>query len=126
MSSFMVVEDDLSVRFLIKETLKYLGYEEIVSVDNVDSALGYLKAGKVPEMMFLDLILPGEPGYSLAEYLRENHQGVKIIIVTGLTEEQVMRRLPVSNYDAILYKPFDHRQLKKTAESFFRGPSGGE
>jgi CheY-like chemotaxis protein len=120
----MVVEDDLSVRFLVKETLKYLGHEEIVSVDNVESALGYLKAGKVPELMFLDLILPGEPGYSLAEYVRENHPEVRIIIVTGLSEEQVMRRLPGRNYDAVLYKPFDHRQLKETAARFFSGGGG--
>ncbi len=126
MSSFMVIEDDLSMRFLVKETLKYLGHTEIVSVDNVESALGYLKAGKVPELMFLDLILPGEPGYSLAKYVRESHPEVKIIVVTGLSEEQLLRRLPGRNYDAVLYKPFDHRQLKEAVEKFSPSTRGRE
>lgn len=106
MSSFIIVEDDLSFRYLIRAMLEKAGHTVLAAVDNTDSALDYLRLGKVPDMICLDVVLPGGRGTKLIGYLRENHKAVKIAVVTGLAEEQVLRLAPPSSYDGLIQKPF--------------------
>lgn len=114
MPSFIVVEDSLTFRYLIKDTVKKLGYELIAAVDNINSAIQYLKAGKVPDVVLLDVVLPGEPGTKLIEYIKANNTTIRIILTTALNDEQVMKIVTPGTYDDIIQKPFTAEQLSKT------------
>lgn len=122
MKSFIIIEDDLSVRYLLKEAVKGLGHELIAAVDNIASAMVYLKAGKIPDIVLLDVVLPGEMGTNLIEYLRANHKDTMIILATGLSEERILRLVAPGGYDAILPKPFMVGQLSALINSFFKNP----
>jgi len=117
MGSFIVVDDDFCVRHLIQAMLKYAGHEIIAEVDNINSAILFFKAGKVPDVILLDMVLPGSPGYSLIDYLRENHKTVKIAMCTGLNEEKVMKLIPAGGYDAYIQKPFKSDEFLRTVNS---------
>jgi len=120
--SFIIIEDDLSVRYLLKEAVKGLGHELIAAVDNIASAMVYLKAGKVPDIVLLDVVLPGEVGTNLIEYLRTNHKETRIILATGLSEERILRLVAPGGYDAILPKPFMINHLSALIDSFYKSP----
>lgn len=128
MKTFIVVEDDLSIRYMLKESLKALGHETLAAVDNIASAMQLLKTSRVPDIILLDIILPGGPGTGLIEYVKTNHKAVKIILVTGLTELQVLKLAPEGGYDALLQKPFHYKQLAETISLLESPPgkSGGE
>lgn len=111
MGTFIIVDDDFCVRYLINATLKYAGHEILAEVDNTNSALLHLKNGKVPDVILLDMVLPGTPGYGIVDYIRENHQTVKIAMCTGLNEEKVMRMIPAGGYDAYIQKPFKSEEF---------------
>lgn len=113
MTSFIIVEDDFAVRYLLKEMVGGLGHTLIADVDNIASAITYLRAGKVPDIIFLDVVLPGESGVGLTEYLRVNHKEIKIVLTTGLSEERVLKTVPQGSYDAILLKPFTFGQMER-------------
>ena len=120
MPSFMVIEDDLSVRYLLKEALAGSGYEVLAAVESVRSALAFLERGRAPDVVVLDLILPGANGYAIIDYLRENCGGTKILVVTGLSEEQALRSLPRDGYDGLLTKPFEMPQFRATVERLLK------
>lgn len=120
MASFIIIEDDLEFRYLLKAMLKGLGHELICAVDNIASALTFLKAGKVPDIILLDVVLPGGSGVNIIEHVRTNHKDTKIVMTTGLSEEYVLKIVPPGGYDAILQKPFTAEQMAEIIGSLLK------
>ncbi|MET0680960.1 MAG: response regulator, partial [Burkholderiales bacterium] len=79
----LIVDDDRAVRDMLVEYLTTHGYE-VVQADGGAAMRTELERG-VPEVVLLDIGLPGEDGLSLARYLRERYD-LGIIMVTGAGE----------------------------------------
>jgi len=134
MGSFIVVDDDFSMRYLMQMTLKYAGHDVIADVDNANSALQYLKNGRIPDVLLLDVVLPGGPGYGIIDYVHENHKAVKIAMCTGLNEEKVMQLIPPGHYDLYIQKPFKSEEFVRKVNALLPsgpaaqepGPPGGQ
>ena len=122
MKKFFIIEDDFAVRYLLNDMLKQMGHEVLASVDNIASAIQFLKASKIPDVILLDVVLPGEPGTMIIDYIKANHSATKIVLTTGLGEERVLKLLPDGGYDAILQKPFKFEQMQKAIEKLFPVP----
>jgi DNA-binding response OmpR family regulator len=113
----LVVDDDPDVRALIGEYLGDQGYA-VVSADCADAMRAAVKA-RVPDLVLLDIGLPGEDGLSLARYLREHHD-IGIIMVSG-AGETVDRIVGLEiGADDYLGKPFDPRELHARVKSVLR------
>lgn len=117
MSTFIVVDDDLSIRYMLRSLLKMGGHTVLAESDNVDSALQYLKNGKVPDVVLLDVILPGGPGYRMIDYIREHHKSVKIALVTAIDEERVMGLVTQDQYSTYIQKPFSSAAFMRKMEA---------
>ena len=115
--SILVVDDDREVRDMLVEYLSSHGFEvaQAGSGEEMRAAL----ARRLPEVVLLDLNLPGEDGLTLARYLRE-HYDLGIIIVTGAGE--VVDRIVGLEVgaDDYLAKPFDPRELRARLKSVLR------
>jgi two-component system phosphate regulon response regulator OmpR len=115
--SILVVDDDAEVRDMITEYLSTHGFEvaQAGSGEEMRAAL----ARRVPDVVLLDLNLPGEDGLTLARYLREHHE-VGIIMVTAAGE--VVDRIVGLEVGADDYvaKPFDPRELRARLKSVLR------
>lgn len=107
MGSFIVVEDDFSMRYLIQAVLKSAGHKVLAEVETTASAKLHLESGKIPDVILVDMVLPGQPGFDFVGHLREAYKGVKVVVCTGLNEERVLQMLPPGSYDAYIQKPFD-------------------
>jgi two-component system phosphate regulon response regulator OmpR len=118
----LIVEDDPEVREATGDYLEANGYR----VTRCDSGAAMRKAlaEGVPQVVLLDLNLPGEDGLSLARWLRANHD-LAIIMVTAAAEvvDRVVG-LEVGADDYIA-KPFDPRELRARLKSVLRRASGG-
>jgi two-component system, OmpR family, response regulator len=119
----LIVEDDRQVRETVAEYLGGHGYEVIEAPDGAAMRQA-LKAG-VPELVLLDVRLPGEDGLALARWLRERHD-VAIIMVTAAGE--VIDRVVGLEVGADDYigKPFDLRELLARVKSVLRRASGAK
>jgi len=106
--TILVVDDDSQVRALLEEYLTAKGYE-VHTAENGDAARSALSAIR-PQLVLLDLNMPGEDGLSLARHIRE-HLDIGIIMVTasGDTLDRIIG-LEVGADDYIA-KPFDNREL---------------
>jgi two-component system OmpR family response regulator len=117
----LVVDDDSDVRQMLVEYLGAHGYE-VAAAANGAQMRAALEL-QVPDVVLLDLGLPGEDGLSLARYLREHHR-VGIIMVTaadGVVDRVVGLEMGADDYVA---KPFDPRELRARLKSVLRRMHG--
>ena len=113
----LIVDDDVEIRNVLTEYLTSHDYEA-VAVDSGAAMRAALQAS-VPDVVLLDLALPGEDGLSLARYLRERHT-VGIIMITGASET-VDRIIGLEvGADDYIGKPFDPRELLARIRSVMR------
>ena len=113
----LIVDDDTSVREMLAEYLATHGYE--VAQADRGTAMREAVERSLPDVVLLDVNLPGEDGLTLARFLRERYD-VGIIMVTGAAD--VVDRvagLEVGADDYVV-KPFDPRELRARVKSVLR------
>ena len=116
-ATILVVDDDVDIRELLNEFLSDQGYSVIIN-DSAE-ALRKTLTEHVPDVVLLDVGLPGEDGLSLARYVRE-HFDVGIIMVSG-AGETVDRIIGLEiGADDYVAKPFDPRELHARIKSVLR------
>jgi len=115
--SILVVEDDAGIRAMLAEYLGAHGYAVAEAADG--TTMRAALALGVPDVVLLDVHLPGEDGLTLARFLRERH-GVGIVMVTGAAD--VVDRVAGLEVGADDYvtKPFDLRELRARIKSVIR------
>jgi two-component system phosphate regulon response regulator OmpR len=120
-ANVLVVDDDSDVRRMLAE---YLGAHDYhVEAAGNGAEMRERLARRVPDVVLLDVGLPGEDGLSLARWLRERHS-VGIIMVTaadGVVDRVVGLEVGADDYIA---KPFDPRELRARLKSVLRRLKG--
>jgi len=116
-ATILVVDDDADIRELLEDYLGDQGYEVIATA--TADAFRKALAEHEPDVVLLDVGLPGEDGLSLARHVRE-HFNVGIIMVSG-AGETVDRIIGLEvGADDYLAKPFDPRELLARVKSVLR------
>lgn len=113
----LIVEDDRQVRETVADYLASHGYDVAQAGDG--AAMRASLSRQVPDLVLLDVRLPGEDGLALARWLRERHE-MAIIMLTAAGEviDRVVG-LEVGADDYIA-KPFDLRELLARMKSVLR------
>jgi len=117
----LIVEDDAEVRETTGDYLSGHGFQVGFAADGRQMREAFAQAAPagLPDVVLLDLNLPGEDGLSLTRWLRANHD-VAIIMVTG-AGEVVDRVVGLEvGADDYLAKPFDPRELRARLKSVLR------
>jgi len=118
----LIVDDDAEIRETTGEYLQEHGYEIALAADGQQMRAAFSTAA--PDVVLLDLNLPGEDGLALTRWLRAHHD-VGIIMITG-AGEVVDRVVGLEvGADDYLAKPFDPRELRARLASVLRRTRGG-
>ena len=111
----IVVEDDPSILFLVKMTLEYSGYRVTTVTDGL--AATDLLGRTRPDLLLLDMNLPGKPGWDVIKELRRaNH--LPIIIMSGRNPREPQIEPAAAQADAYLLKPFGIDELTSAVKRF--------
>ena len=113
----LIVEDDPVIRGMVAEYLSSQDYEVYQAESGSD--MREVIERNLPDVVLLDVRLPGEDGLSLARYLRERYD-VGIIMVTassGVVDRVVGLEIGADDY---VTKPFDPRELLARVKSVMR------
>ncbi len=112
-----VVEDDKPLAHLIRLTLEREGFEVEV-FHTAEEALKRLKKG-LPDILLLDIMLPGMSGLDLLEILRSDTatSGVKTIMLTAKKELSDVQRALALGVEGYIAKPFEKEVLLEKIES---------
>jgi DNA-binding response OmpR family regulator len=113
----LVVEDDVFVREVLEVYLRAEGYRVTVAADGREMRAAL--AAETIHLVIMDLRLPGEDGFALTRYLREQY-AVGIIILTT-RNETVDRVVGLEcGADDYVTKPFEERELLARIRSVLR------
>lgn len=105
----LVVEDEPSLVFTLSDTLESEGYEVIVCEDG-EKATQMVREHK-PDLMILDIMLPGKSGYEICEEIRALKFTFPIIMLTAKDQEVDKVRGLTLGADDYLTKPFGVKEL---------------
>src|ERR1700690_8140 len=105
----LVVEDDARLRGQLSRYLADHGYR-VTTADDAASAREQLRFLQ-PDLMVLDVMMPGESGLGLTESLRRDRSDVPVLLLTarGAPEDRIAGF--EAGADDYLPKPFDPREL---------------
>jgi len=117
-TSILVVEDDAAIRRGLCDALAFAGYavEECARGDEaVDRALA-----AAPDLLLLDVLLPGKDGFEILRELRASHPQLPVILLTARgAEEDRVRGLKLGADDYVV-KPFSASELLARVEAVLR------
>lgn len=114
----LVVEDEKSIQKIVQTYLESSGYRVTV-VDNGPDALRYVQQQQQPDLMILDLNLPGMDGMEVAARVREE-SAVYILMLSARGEEADRVAGLRIGADDFLTKPFSPRELVARVEALLR------
>ncbi len=115
----MIVDDNPSIIFSVKEGLELIDDSfEIIGAESGEKCLELLKSGNLPDLILLDIMMPGMNGWDLFAELDNNTEWKKIPVVflTAKTDAYSTGFGKLVSMDYI-EKPFDLKDLKKRIDS---------
>ncbi len=118
----LLIEDDSSVRLLIGEVLRELGYACIEAIDG-QTALPILASNARIDLMITDVGLPGMNGRQVAEIARQHRPDLKVLFVTGYAEHATGASRFLEPGMAMVTKPFTLDALALRIRDMISPPS---
>ena len=107
--TILLVEDAEPVRRVVQRMLGNLGYA-VLEAGSVADAMRIARAaadhGDRIDLVLTDVVMPGEGGRALGERLAEEWPSLKVLYMSGYTDDEILRRGLVQSGTAFLQKPF--------------------
>lgn len=114
----LIVEDDQDARTMLEFALSHVGYQVFVAPTG-SSALLQFDAIR-PDVVLLDIMMPGIDGWETLRHIRESSHAA-VIVLTGLDDRSVKARCREYGAYACLIKPVNLRQLYATVQACLPG-----
>jgi two-component system, cell cycle sensor histidine kinase and response regulator CckA len=111
--SVLVVEDDSNLRGLAARVLRNCGYTVYVAGGGVEALTIALDPATLIDAVVTDVVMPGMNGRELVERLIESRPGMRSLLMSGYTDDDILRRGVLHGETAFLQKPFTPEQLAR-------------
>jgi CheY-like chemotaxis protein len=110
--TILLAEDDEGVRNMLKEFLGDLGFKVLAAADG-GQALALDETLSVLHLLLTDMIMPDLRGHQLAALLRERRPGLKVVYMSGHTENEILEADHSIGPAAFIRKPFRFPELAR-------------
>jgi two-component system chemotaxis response regulator CheY len=112
----LIVDDSADVRTLIRVLLEHRGH--IVVGEAEDGAAGLKAFTELrPDLVLLDIIMPGMSGLEVLERIKKVDPATKVIMVTAVEQDGINRRLLLLGAAGIIFKPFNEEDFYRALRS---------
>lgn len=120
----LVVEDEPEIRTLICENLRYLGYTVLEATNGAD-ALDIARQLTHPiHLLLTDMVMPQLGGQALADTLTGLHPEMKVLYISGYTNQPLAPEGALPKGSAFLQKPFTQEALGRKVRESLNEPMG--
>ncbi len=118
MKSALIVEDSQTDQNFFSSHLQKAGFS-VTAVSSVEEAEDKVKANK-PDLIILDVILPGQSGFELCRELKSQDETKNIPVIICSTKETNVDKMwgDMLGANAYLVKPVDPEEFVNTAKKF--------
>ncbi len=111
----LVVDDSEVVCKFINNI--FMDKYEVISVNDGSGAIENIKYNI--SIIFLDLNMPNVNGFAVLEYLKENNIDIPVVVMTGLPNEDIIKKAEEYSIIGILRKPFSEKDIKEVVSEKF-------
>jgi len=118
----MVVDDNPDVLFSIKQGLEALEPNfEVIGVESGEECIELLKSGKIPDLIVLDIMMPGLSGWEVYNRIKDHPEwkDIPLVFLTARTDETA-RRIGRFLGEDFIEKPFETKELKERIKRVLR------
>jgi PAS domain S-box-containing protein len=121
--TILVVEDEPRVRRVAIRTLRGLNYKTI-EAENADMAISIIESGKKIDLVFSDILMPGEmDGRMLGDWVKEHYPEIKVVLTSGYSKGKADVKTPLGDENLTKYpivrKPYRLNALADIIPSAF-------
>ena len=119
----LLVEDEAQVRHLVEKVLKANGYTVLVAATGPDAErVAGQHAGPI-HLLLTDVVLPGLDGRQVAERLTAARPGIRVLYLSGYTDDAIVRHGVLEPGVAFLQKPFSPAVLGRKVRDVLDSPA---
>ncbi len=112
--TILVVEDEPSILDLTEELLARQGYRVLTAVDGEDAlAVAAAHEGEI-DLVISDVVMPRLGGGAMAARLRRSHPDLRVLFVSGYTDDAILRQGIASDTAEFLRKPYSLAELVRS------------
>jgi excisionase family DNA binding protein len=114
----LIVDDEISMAKAIQRNARKAGVRSLIAEDGFQA--GMMLSSHKPQMMTLDLSMPGLDGYEVLRFTRaqDDFKNMKIIVISALDPKKLNEAIALGA-DKVLSKPFDPAELQAEFESLY-------
>lgn len=123
MATLLIIEDDKTIVQGLSTALEFHGFR-ILTADNGIRGLELLKIQQ-PDLVILDIMLPGPDGFDTCQRIRELNKKIPIIMLTAKSEESDKLLGFELGSDDYVTKPFSAKELIARVRAVLRRSAGG-
>jgi signal transduction histidine kinase/ActR/RegA family two-component response regulator len=109
--TILLIEDDADVRELVGNLLRNHGYQLLEATDGTQAQSAALSHPDPIHLLITDVVLPDENGAQIARTIKRSTPDLKILFVSGYTQETISRHGVLERGVHFLRKPFSSKQL---------------
>jgi CheY-like chemotaxis protein len=123
--TLLLAEDDESIRALGARVLGSLGYNVLVARTGREALRIVAEYKGTIDLIATDVVMPEMNGSQLVERVLEARPGIRVLFMSGYTDDEVMRRGVIDGQTAFLQKPFTPDLLAHKVREVLDAPSRG-
>ena len=109
MKNILIIDDDMHIGNMLEEALKKEGYGVLRAYSGTEAL--YVLSGTKPDLVLLDLMLPGMTGEEVLSKIKEESPGTAVIVASARESLKTRIMLLKAGADDYLVKPFDTEEL---------------
>jgi CheY-like chemotaxis protein len=109
--TILLVEDDPSVRNLVRDELRKLGYRVLEAKNGVEACLVATQQAGALDLLLTDVVMPGMGGRELAQHLSVIKPDLKILFISGYIDDVGLHTGHEEGSSSFLQKPFTPEAL---------------
>jgi DNA-binding response OmpR family regulator len=110
-NKILIVEDEPNIVVPLRFIMEENGYEVSIAVTGEEAV--QILAKEKPDLILLDIMLPGMDGYELCQMIRQkpDWEDIRIVFLTALGREADMAKGLALEADAYITKPFSNKEV---------------
>jgi CheY-like chemotaxis protein len=120
-AKILLVDDEPDIRYLTRRMLEKVGHS-VVEAENGEMALRTLQKEDKPDLILLDVRMPGLNGWEVCRRIKSDDKtkSIPVVMFTVRTSEEDMQKSVDYGAEAHINKPFDKDELLKLVEKMLR------
>ena len=117
-ATLLIVDDEVELAENLADLLEFEGYGVEMCLSG-EEALQKV-ASNMPDLVLLDIKLPGIDGIEVLRRLKEAHPTLPVVMIRASSQQRTREKIEKYGADALVLKPYDQDDLLKLVDKFLR------